>query len=148
MRRTLRIFPAFYVFVLALIALNALDGLRSIRATRSHALTYTSNYAADRSWYIGHTWSLAVEEQFYLLWPAILLLAGRRGFAIALGFIVLAPVIRLALWQLNPTEASGVGYRFETIADSLAIGCLLADSAERLAAWRPLCVLLSRGSSF
>ena len=141
-RRTMRIFPAFYVFVLALIALDALGWIALNPGDKLHALTYTSNYAADRSWYIGHTWSLAVEEQFYLLWPAILLLTGRRGFAIALGFIVLAPVIRLAIWQINPTEASGVGYRFETIADSLAIGCLLADAAERLAAWRPYRALL------
>lgn len=31
-----------------------------------HAVTYTSNYYAERSWNVGHTWSLAVEEQFYL----------------------------------------------------------------------------------
>ena len=38
-----------------------------------HALTYTVNYHAERSWYIGHAWSLSVEEQFYLL-------AGRVAF--------------------------------------------------------------------
>jgi peptidoglycan/LPS O-acetylase OafA/YrhL len=141
-RRTLRIFPAFYAFVLALIALEAVGWIALNPGDKLHALTYTSNYAPERSWYIGHTWSLAVEEQFYLLWPAILLLAGRRGFNLAIGFVVLAPVIRLAMWQLNPTATSGVGDRFETIADSLAVGCLLANAAGRLAAWRPYRALL------
>jgi peptidoglycan/LPS O-acetylase OafA/YrhL len=138
LRRTLRIFPAFYVFVLVLIALDLAGWIALNAGDRIHALTYTSNYAPDRSWYIGHTWSLAVEEQFYLLWPAVLLLAGRRrSMWIALAVVLVSPFVRLALWQMNPTESAGVGHRFETVADSIAIGCLLAGLAPWLATWRP-----------
>jgi peptidoglycan/LPS O-acetylase OafA/YrhL len=137
LRRTMRIFPAFYVFVFALIALEAAGFLTLNPGDKLHALTYTSNYDPGRSWYVGHTWSLAVEEQFYLLWPAVLLVAGRRrGLALALALVVAAPLVRLAIWQANPTESSGVGHRFETVADSIAVGCLLAGFSGRLLASR------------
>jgi peptidoglycan/LPS O-acetylase OafA/YrhL len=143
-RRTLRIFPAFYVFVFVLIALDVAGWIALNAGDRLHALTYTSNYAPERSWYIGHTWSLAVEEQFYLLWPAVLLLAGRRrGMWIALAVVLLSPFVRLAIWQMNPTEASGVGHRFETVADSIAVGCLLAGSAAWLQGFGPYRRLLA-----
>src|SRR5262249_33221200 len=128
-RRTLRIFPAYYTFIGVLLLLSAAGLVGLTRANMGHALTYTTNYFPERSWDIGHTWSLSVEEQFYLLWPATLVLAGRRrGLSIAASLVVLCPLIRLALWQLAPTEQTGVGHRFETVADSIAIGCVLAGT--------------------
>jgi peptidoglycan/LPS O-acetylase OafA/YrhL len=124
-RRTLRIFPAYYVYVGVLAVLAARGWIALMPYDIVHAVTYTTNYDPTRSWHVGHTWSLSVEEQFYLLWPAILVVAGRRrGLAAAGMFIVMAPVIRLVVWWLAPD--SGVGDRFETAADALAVGCLLA----------------------
>jgi peptidoglycan/LPS O-acetylase OafA/YrhL len=67
-----------------------------------HGATYTSNYHDTRSWYVGHTWSLSVEEQFYLLWPAVLLLARtRRALFIAAATILVVP--------LSPRRGVGAG---------------------------------------
>lgn len=126
-RRTLRIFPPYYLFLFVLIAAQAIGLIILNPGDVSHALTYTSNYNPSRPWIIGHTWSLAVEEQFYLLWPALLLLLGKRkGLWLALAFVVVAPAIRLGLYQAFPDVRSGIGQRFETVADSIAMGCLLA----------------------
>ena len=132
LRRTFRIFPPYYAFLLALLAMNAAGWLALNVGDLTHAVTYTSNYHPGRSWNVGHTWSLSVEEQFYLLWPAVLLLLERRrALWAAAGFFVLSPFIRLSLWWLGGPSI-GVGHRFETVADAIAIGCVLAGSAERL----------------
>jgi peptidoglycan/LPS O-acetylase OafA/YrhL len=129
LRRTFRIFPPYYAFLLAVLATSAAGWLALNPGDLMHAVTYTSNYHGERSWHVGHTWSLSVEEQFYLLWPAVLLLAGRRGaLAAAAGLFMASPFIRLGLWWWGGPEI-GIGHRFETVADAIAIGCVLAGSA-------------------
>ena len=126
-RRTFRIFPPYYAFLAVLGALAAAQLVTLAAGDLLHALTYTSNYHPGRSWNVGHTWSLGVEEQFYLLWPALLILLGRRaGLALAGAFVVAAPALRLAAWAFVPSLREGMGHRFEMAADSIALGCLLA----------------------
>ncbi|MEO7329892.1 MAG: acyltransferase, partial [Minicystis sp.] len=81
LRRTLRIFPAFYVFVAVVLVLDRLGKITLLPYDALTALTYTMNFhpTASRSWQVGHLWSLSVEEQFYLLWPAIVLFTRPRG---------------------------------------------------------------------
>ena len=140
-RRTLRIFPPYYVFLAVTLIASALGAFSLAPGDIAHTVTYTSNYHDERSWYIGHTWSLSVEEQFYLLWPAVLLLSGvRRGILIAAAVVVISPAVRLFEWNFLPWAAAGVGTRFETVADSIAIGCVLAGSR----AWLHRSVLYMR----
>jgi peptidoglycan/LPS O-acetylase OafA/YrhL len=132
-RRTLRIFPAYFVF-LGVMAVFDRTGVIDI-ATRDflHAVTYTMNYAPDRGWSLGHLWSLAVEEQFYLVWPITVTLAGMRGAKlVAFSVICLVPLIRIAESTLWPDRRPTIGETFETTADALAVGCLLALSRDAL----------------
>jgi peptidoglycan/LPS O-acetylase OafA/YrhL len=133
LRRTLRIFPPYYT-LLAVLFIADLAGLVGLhRHDVLRAMTYTTNYAADRSWYVGHTWSLSVEEQFYLLWPAVMLLVRpRKAIVVAAAVVLLVPVIRIASWELMRWSGDGIGHRFETVADAIAIGCVLAGVRARL----------------
>lgn len=86
---------------------------------------------------MGHIWSLAVEEQFYLLWPLTLALLGRRRGLMVAGLVVaLSPCIRGLQYQLLPDHRLGIGAEFHTVADALACGCLLAGLRDRLWAMR------------
>lgn len=132
-RRTLRIFPAYYVFVLVVVVAAGLGALVLLPGDVTSAVTYTSNFHIERSWWLGHTWSLAVEEQFYLLWPMTVLWAGRRRAAlVAAAVLVVAPASRVLITGFVPSWRLGVGEFFPTIADALATGCLLAFFGDRL----------------
>lgn len=88
-RRAFRILPPAYVYLTVLVIL----GKRLQRGELSSAAFFFSNYWADRSWWTQHFWSLSMEEHFYLLWPATLVLLGvagaLRGAGVAVGAIIL-----------------------------------------------------------
>ncbi len=134
-RRALRIFPAFYVLI-AVVAVLAVTGQLELKHNDLlAAVTYTTNYHPDRAYTLNHLWSLAVEEQFYLLWPAVLAFAGRRrGIWIAATFAVLVPLGRAATLQGYLPGIELIGSSFHTVADAIAVGCVLAGLRSRLEA--------------
>ena len=89
-RRSLRIFPIYYLLLIILLLIDD----PNIKNDGLYYFTYTSNYLfySGQFWpdKISHLWSLAVEEQFYLLWPWLVILIHRRllPYVIAL-FIVI-----------------------------------------------------------
>ncbi|MHC4261835.1 MAG: acyltransferase family protein [Planctomycetota bacterium] len=89
LRRTLRIFPAYYMVLALTGALFFLLGSKSLEVYLSdlpYLATYTSNWIHVEVPNLGVMWSLATEEQFYLLWPLIEVLVPRRaiGWVLAL----------------------------------------------------------------
>jgi peptidoglycan/LPS O-acetylase OafA/YrhL len=133
LRRTLRIFPAMYALLLIILVAERLGWLQLAPYDALCALTYTMNYHHARSWWLGHLWSLSVEEQFYLIWPLLLSLVGvRRGVWAVVGMIAAAPLVRIGTWYLLPASRVGIGESFGTVADALAVGCLLSLLREQL----------------
>lgn len=119
-RRALRVFPLYYVFLLVLlfvVPLTALAGVLQIDALRKVQWwywTYTLNIAASlRATAEGlplvhsHIWSLCVEEQFYLLWPAVVLFGGDRRRLMRLFLVVMAAALGIR-WLLTLDAASGI----------------------------------------
>jgi peptidoglycan/LPS O-acetylase OafA/YrhL len=133
LRRTMRIFPAYYAFLLALVLFNWTELISVTPQDLAYAVSYTTNYYPDRSWDIGHLWSLAVEEQFYLLWPFAMIVLGLKNVRLAaIGVVVIVPFIRVAEYVLVPYLQPVVNNTFETTADALAMGCLLSLSFTRI----------------
>jgi len=126
-RRCLRIFPAFWLYV-GVVALAEVAGLLKLNHNDLiYAITYTMNHHPGASWYMLHLWSLAVEEQFYLLWPFVLFLLGRRrAFWGAAAMLIVAPAVRIIMWHRGQEDPDQWLPIFPAVADALATGCLLA----------------------
>ncbi|WP_160328172.1 acyltransferase family protein [Solirubrum puertoriconensis] len=124
LRRSLRILPAFYVALAAAWLLN----LSFVRASLGWFALQGANFLffSKQAWGegVGHWWSLAVEEQFYLIWPALVLLVGARRLPWLLGLlVVLGPVLR---WYL--LAATGTSFALVLLPahlDVFALGGLL-----------------------
>ena len=126
-RRVYRIFPAFYVYLAVLLGIAAVGWISLPATDVAFAATYTMNFHAQRTWWLGHLWSLAVEEQFYLVWPlAMSLLRPQRALWFAIGAIIAAPVLRCAAWVVWPSVRPLTDQAFPFVFDTLATGCVLA----------------------
>jgi peptidoglycan/LPS O-acetylase OafA/YrhL len=139
LRRALRLFPALW----ALVAVGVVFALIFPRAPQSPhiwrgvvcSLIYVSNWVNAKDAFAlgpyGHTWSLAVEEQFYLIWPLILIVLlrttrrGRTLFRITLSLAALSALWRLAL-SLHGSSPWRLYNGSDTRADSLLMGCATA----------------------
>lgn len=156
-RRTLRIFPLYYGVFAVLLLLQPfvhwnwnrywiawplyLGNLLRFVSPAAAVLHSPLEYAADAhlrsrllphsELYLGHLWSLCVEEQFYLLWPAVVFLVRSRRKLIALcaAAVVLGPLLRLWLQAAAPRwmVANELLYRFTPAQfDALLLGGLVA----------------------
>lgn len=152
-RRTLRIFPLYYAaliiflligpFVLAHVHGPVVAGTNSGNLGNVFAWTYLLNwYEGFKGWNavarpLQHFWSLAVEEQFYLIWPFLVLkLARRRLMGVCAGLMVLALTLRAVMYWLHFPFAA---YTWTVCrADSLAIGAIVALAARDPGDWKRL----------
>jgi peptidoglycan/LPS O-acetylase OafA/YrhL len=137
-RRALRIFPIYYLYI-ALWSIVALVAFVPKDFALLPLVTYTFNFVKwapdyDGSRIFSHLWSLAVEEQFYLVYPLVVFGLGRRNLMRALIAVVLvSPALRWAVGAValglhpDPDYAGRVVFVASFLhADAFAIGGLIA----------------------
>lgn len=143
-RRALRLVPALMVLLAACAALllasrlhqipgtNA-DKLHHLQSGLAFTLLYATNWARAfgvDTGLLGHTWSLAIEEQFYLLWPPILLLSLRAGAnARRIGLGLAGVFLVIAVWKYFLWSHAGINriyFGSDGRADALILGSVLA----------------------
>lgn len=136
-RRALRIMPAFYAFIIVVVGASWIFGLFEITwKNAAAAALYVLNYTPfNDSWQLGHAWSLSIEEQFYLLWPLMIILVGRaRALWVALAGVACVFIARVGILFVAPESPLAAIDATHNRADALLIGCTLAilwsDSAK------------------
>lgn len=146
-RRTLRIFPAYYLTLLAVVAImlwHRADDQPILDSTRLVAFgTYMQNWWLSFSVSAGtsgfnqierwapHLWSLAVEEQFYLIWPAVIWAIARTGTnkprvsSCIAGIYLFVVICKLCVWLL---AFDGLYLYFASSArvDAILVGAFVA----------------------
>ena len=142
-RRTLRIIPAYVVTILVVSGLMALCDPAWSEATFAFPLwsylTFSQPFFMISTGTIGAhwlapTWTLALEEHFYLVAPLILVLAPRRLLPWLLGAAaVLAVVVRLAIHHFYPDNPMAALVLLPSRADLLCLGILAAVA---MTAWK------------
>ena len=152
LRRARRLLPALF-FMLGVVGLYSVlflpDEVHTLRGDTFGALTYVQNWwqifagrsyfaAAGRPPLLKHLWSLAVEEQFYLVWPLICAVLFRffgnrpaRLFGIFMGGALFSTFLMWIMFPGDALDASRVYYGTDTRASGLLLGAALA------VAWPP-----------
>ena len=133
-RRALRILPVYFAFILTLTCLQLFTPYTQSISVWIGNLTFTTDFINAGVWTSGHLWSLSVEEQFYLVWPAIFLFCNFekrfRLTALILTLpILLAPIFRVITYtHASPSVIAPLfsGFSFFNYFDSLAAGCVSA----------------------
>jgi peptidoglycan/LPS O-acetylase OafA/YrhL len=124
-RRSLRIFPIYYIIIFILLYLHT-STRTNIQSAFIYFLTYTSNiyFFQTQQWdgMISHLWSLAVEEQFYLIWPWIILFTNKKYLIhVILIFILTGITSQLILSGIKMSSLLTF-----TCFDSFGLGALLS----------------------
>src|SRR6185369_3264447 len=139
-RRARRLLPALLLFLAVMTVY--LWGSPGLIGTDLSVLFYVSNWAgiASADGPLAHLWSLAVEEQFYIVWPLALIALTRvmrpsRVLSVVLVAAALSAAIRLTLAAGVPLERLYVGT--DSRADALLLGCALAIASHLGWSWRP-----------
>ena len=175
MRRARRLLPALFVMLFLLLTYTWMfksDTLGKLRGDMLGGLFYVSNwyqiwvgqgYSASGDFApLRHLWSLAVEEQFYLVWPIVMLLLlrrqGTRNLALTARWLLLAALLvsimtavlyhggRIGECTTNPEAYWTIGERCVSKADTLYLSTITRSSGLLLGAafamiWRPVAIM-------
>ena len=139
-RRIFRIMPAFYLYLLTVLVLRSSNMILANDDAFFRSGLYLCNLSGFKcSWWLAHTWSLSVEEQFYLIWPLAFVVLGRTRVAVIVCVLIslmigsysfhdltsFAHIAIGALFAISTTARDLVA-RFATTGAILIAGALLA----------------------
>lgn len=130
-KRALRLFPIYYIFLTLLAIISLIGGLYLCdKGNIWHYFTYTQNYLFYTKGYqsplLFHTWSLAVEEQFYFFWPLLILFISKR-FELPIIMIIILVGFLSRIYFITTYAGTGtiLGVTFIRF-DTLGTGALLS----------------------
>jgi peptidoglycan/LPS O-acetylase OafA/YrhL len=121
-RRMFRIIPVYLLYVSFLLFWNKFEN--EFKGNNLlHVLTFTVNFDPKRGGFSGHFWTLSIEEQFYIFWPALLILFRKHLKSILVILITYSCVVRV-ICHIFPAYETVTLYPFFFCSDSIFIGAL------------------------
>jgi peptidoglycan/LPS O-acetylase OafA/YrhL len=125
-RRVLRIFPAYYALLIAYVLLGVhFEGV-SLTTCLLYVFNLHQSIQPGEYEYLGHLWTLCIEEQFYMIWPWLMLFLPRKMLVpVTLSLVLTAPLSRLLLTGMDLPYISIRNLPTSQL-DSLCGGALLA----------------------
>jgi peptidoglycan/LPS O-acetylase OafA/YrhL len=146
-RRALRILPAYYALLILLLIFRT-SSVAFVGLSFFYLANMTEFFGVPCAY--GPLWSLAVEEHFYLLWPAVVRnVTTRRLAVVSASIVVFVPILRAVSFALG--YGGGLDWYTWFVADGLAAGSLLAvvlrTAITRMQVWKLSCILLASASA-
>jgi peptidoglycan/LPS O-acetylase OafA/YrhL len=165
-RRFMRIFPAYYaLLVIIFLSVPFLTNLGDLPDNRTiygphwiywlYLYNFYGAFKSHSQGLLAHTWTLAIEEQFYLIWPAIVFLCDRKRLLWVCGIAAVAAMALRIILLASGVSVVAISFLTITRMDSLTIGAAIAlllrqpggaarvNSLARKLIWlTPICVLL------
>lgn len=135
-RRIYRILPAYFAYLATVLLFSLLGWIQQDLAGIGLAAIFVCNAPGlDCGWFVGHSWSLAYEEQFYLVFPLLFVLTPRelkpRLFAAIHGFLAITPLLSLVLMPDTPEWGA---YRLLALHfGCISAGVMVAHHRDKLA---------------
>lgn len=138
-RRALRLAPALIILLstIALVSIFTLnydlakENINSILITLFYSANWVRAFNLREMGLLNHTWSLSIEEQFYIIWPFLLIIllkitkSRKHLFAVVALLTIFSWTLRIIL-QLKGFSADRLYNGLDTRADALLIGCILS----------------------
>jgi peptidoglycan/LPS O-acetylase OafA/YrhL len=136
-RRFSRLMPAAWTYLAVVLILAATTHRVTIGSDLWGCLFFFRNYQPTLHTYTGHFWSLSIEEQFYFVWPLLLLLLGKRKAAVLAGTGALAVAIYRSTHGTYMQQGGNLFFTTGIRIDAIMVGCLLglAMSYPRIHLW-------------
>jgi peptidoglycan/LPS O-acetylase OafA/YrhL len=132
-RRFGRLMPAFYLYLVVAIGILLVRGKPvpwdAVASAALYVVNYFQAFNGAPNHIVSHCWSLAVEEQFYVIWPLLLAWVMRRRWQPERVLVI--AIVTIWLWRLSlvlftDTSEAYLYRALDTRADELLMGCLLA----------------------